>query len=48
MTIILIIAAGVLAIYAYAAVAYYQGFKNWYPFCGCKGSACALPENAKE
>jgi hypothetical protein len=40
MTILLIIVAIVAAIYIYAAVANYYGFKNWYPMCGCKGAAC--------
>jgi hypothetical protein len=33
MTIVLIIAAIATAIYIYAALAYYYGFKN-YPLCG--------------
>ncbi len=41
MTIVLIIAAIVAAIYIYAAIAYYYGFKNWYPLCGCKGPECS-------
>ena len=41
MTIVLIIAAIAAAIYIYAAVAYYYGFKNWYPMCGCKKGACS-------
>jgi hypothetical protein len=40
MTIVLIIVTIVAAIYLYAALAYYYGFKNWYPLCGCKGPAC--------
>lgn len=37
---ILIIVAIVAAVYIYAAVANYYGFKNWYPMCGRKGAAC--------
>ncbi len=40
MTTFLIIVAIVAAIYIYAAIAYYYGFKNWYPLCGCKGAKC--------
>jgi hypothetical protein len=40
MTILLTIVAIAAAIYIYAAIAYYYGFKNWYPLCGCKGMAC--------
>lgn len=42
MTIALIIMAMVAAIYLYAVVAYYHGFKNWHPLCGCKGTKCGL------
>jgi len=35
MTILLIIIAVVAAIYLYATLAFYYGFKNWYPLCGC-------------
>jgi len=44
MTIVLIIAAIAAAIYIYAAVAFYYGFKNWNPMCGggCKGTVCSL------
>ena len=38
MTIVLILVAIVGAVYLYAALAYYYGFKNWYPLCGCKGT----------
>jgi hypothetical protein len=38
MMIILSIVAIAAAIYIYAAFAYYYGFKNWYPLCGCKGT----------
>jgi hypothetical protein len=41
MTIFLTIAAIAAAIYLYAAVAYYYGFKNWFPMCGCKGGKCS-------
>ncbi len=40
MTIILIIVAAIAAIYLYAAVAHYYGFKDWMPFCGCGRTAC--------
>jgi len=40
MTILLIIVAIVAAIYSYAAIGFYYGFKNWYPLCGCKGMDC--------
>lgn len=36
MTVVLTIVAIVAAIYIYAAVAYYYGFKKWHPLCGCK------------
>jgi hypothetical protein len=36
----LIIAAIAAAIYIYAAIAYYYGFKYWYPLCACKGMEC--------
>jgi hypothetical protein len=35
MTTLLIIIALVGAIYLYATLAFYYGFKNWYPLCGC-------------
>ncbi len=41
MTILLIIAVIAAAIYIYAAIAYYFGFKNWHPLCGCKGTECS-------
>jgi hypothetical protein len=41
MTFLLIIAAIAAAIYIYAAIAYNNGFKNWYPLCGCKGTECS-------
>ncbi len=40
MSIILIILAAIAAIYVYAAVGFYYGFKNWVPFCGCAGTVC--------
>jgi len=42
MTILLIIAAIAAAIYLYAAISFYYGFKNWIPFCGCGGNDCGL------
>ena len=36
----LIIVAVFAAIYLYAAVVQYYGFKNWHPMCGGKGAAC--------
>lgn len=41
MTTLLIIAAIAAAVYGYAAIAFYYGFKNWYPMCGSKGTACS-------
>jgi hypothetical protein len=41
MTIILIILGVAAVIYLYAAVAFYYGYKNWVPFCGCAGTACS-------
>ena len=35
MTTILIIIAILAVIYLYATLAFYYGFKNWYPLCGC-------------
>ncbi len=46
MTIVFIIAAVAAAIYIYAAVAYYYGFKNWLPFCGCMGRECGIKKSA--
>ncbi len=44
---VLIILAAIAAIYIYAAVAYYYGFKNWLPVCaGCKGKECRPGETA--
>jgi len=40
--VVLIILAAIAAIYIYAAIAYYYAFKNWIPFCGCKGAECSL------
>ncbi len=39
MTTFLVIVGVVAALYIYAAVVHYYGFKNWYPMCG--GKACA-------
>jgi hypothetical protein len=41
MTILLIIVAIAAAIYLYAAIAFYYGFKNWNPLCGCRGTECS-------
>ena len=41
MTYLLIIIAVIAAFYIYGAIANYYGFKNWIPFCGCKGASCA-------
>ncbi len=30
----LIIAGGLAAVYLFAAIAFYQAFKNWTPMCG--------------
>ncbi len=46
MAILLIILVIAAAIYAYAAVAYYYGFKNWNPICGCTKNACAPRKTA--
>jgi CHASE2 domain-containing sensor protein len=40
MTTLLIIVAVIAAIYIYGAIAFYYGFKNWVPFCGCIGTKC--------
>ena len=46
MTILLIIIAVAAVIYLYATLAFYYGFKNWHPLCGCskRGSTqvCAI------
>jgi hypothetical protein len=42
MTILLIIAAVAAAIYLYAAAAFYHGYKDWRPLCGCTGAACGM------
>ena len=44
MKILLIIAALFAVIYVYAAIAYYYGFKNWYPMCGYRAGKCGLPQ----
>jgi hypothetical protein len=46
MTILLIIIAVIAAVYIYAAIAYYYAFKDWNPFCGCRGASCA-PKKTK-
>jgi hypothetical protein len=46
MMILLIVAIAALAVYLYAAVGYYYGFKNWYPLCGCKDAACGTKQSA--
>ncbi len=48
MATLLIIVAVIAAIYIYAAIAHYYGFKNWYPMCGCKGGACAPKKPSEE
>jgi hypothetical protein len=48
MTILLVIAVIAAAIYLYAAVAYYQAFKNWSPLCGCKGGVCGTKGPARD
>ncbi len=40
MATLLIIIAIVAAAYIFAAIAFYYGFKNWYPMCGGKSSTC--------
>jgi hypothetical protein len=40
MTIVLFILAVAVIIYLYAAIAFYYGFRNWIPFCGCGRAAC--------
>jgi hypothetical protein len=40
MTVILIIAALAAAVYLYAAVVFYYGFKNWAPLCGVSARTC--------
>ncbi len=47
MSTFLIIVAVVAAVYIYAAVAHYYGFKNWYPMCGCKGGICETKKPAE-
>jgi hypothetical protein len=42
MMILLIIVAIAAAVYIYAAVAYYYGFKKWNPLCGCDGTKCSI------
>ena len=46
MTILLIVVGAIAAIYIYATVAYYYAFKNWIPFCGCKGAECSPRKTA--
>ena len=47
MNVLLIIAVIFAAIYVYAAIAYYYGFKNWHPLCGCQAGTCGLPQTSK-
>jgi hypothetical protein len=47
MTNLLIIIAAIAAIYIYAAIAYYYGFKDWNPLCGCTGASCAPRETTE-
>ena len=42
MTTFLIIAAVAAAVYLYSLIAYYYGFKNWTPMCGCNAKKCDL------
>jgi len=50
MTTLLIIIAIVAAIYLYATLVFYYGFKNWYPLCGCsrQGSAKMCANNGPQ
>jgi len=41
MVYLLIIIVAIAVFYIYAAIAYYYGFKDWSPMCGCKGTSCA-------
>ncbi len=36
MRVFLIVAAGLAAVYLFAAIAFYQAFKNWTPMCGSR------------
>lgn len=47
-TIMLIIIAVVAAIYLYATLVFYYGFKNWYPLCGTKSSQCRRGESCSD
>ncbi len=44
----LIIAAIIAAVYLYGGIAFYYGFKNWYPLCGCGKKCEAKRVNKKQ
>jgi len=45
MTTFLIIATIAAGVYIYALIAFYYGFKNWNPMCGCNSGKCDLPRH---
>jgi hypothetical protein len=45
---LIIVLAVITAVYVYAAIAYYYGFKSWNPFCGCTGASCAPPKETTQ
>ncbi len=51
MQIFLMIVGGLAAVYVFAAVAFYQAFKNWTPMCGTrpsKGIKLQFPTNRRK
>jgi hypothetical protein len=47
MTIVLIIISAAVAMYIYAAVTSYYGFKKWHPLCGCNEMVCTPKRQRK-
>jgi len=45
MTTFLIVVAIAAAVYLFAAISFYYGFKNWNPMCGGKSARCGSGES---
>jgi hypothetical protein len=45
---LLVIIAAAAAVYLYATLAFYYGFKNWHPLCGTKSSQCRRGERCPD
>ncbi len=45
MTMLIILLVIAAAVYGYAAIAFYYGYKSWRPVCGCQATeACNLED----